>query len=69
MKTWKGKMVRRKNPEKGCIHAVGIVLTNPKETTLSFTPNAVALILVVDVIWGSEIEYFVPLDELIICKS
>ena len=68
MKNWKGKMVRRKKPENETDDIVGIVLTNPKEKSLSFTPSALALILVVDVMWGDEVEYFVPIEELIICK-
>tara|TARA_R110001592_G_scaffold27124_2_gene100799 strand:- start:3862 stop:4050 length:189 start_codon:yes stop_codon:yes gene_type:complete len=62
-------MVRRKKPEIGADDIVGIVLTNPKEKSLSFTPSALALILVVDVMWGDEVEHFVPIEELIICKS
>ena len=69
MKKWKGKIVRKKRPEKGEESIVGIVLTNPKEKSLTFTPSALALILVVDVMWGDTIEYFVPTEELIICKS
>ena len=69
MKTWKGKMVQRKNPNKGQEDDVGIVLTNPKENALQFTPKSVALILVVDVMWGDTVQQFVPIDELIICKS
>jgi len=68
MKIRKGKMVRRKHLTDG-EDIVGIVLTNPKEKSLSFTPSALALILVVDVMWGDIIEHFVPIDELIICKS
>lgn len=68
MKNWKGKMVRRKKPENETDDIVGIVLTNPKEKSLSFTPSALALILVVDVMWGDEVEHFVPIEELIICK-
>ena len=49
MKKWKGKMVRWKNPDSGQEDMVGIVLNNPKEDTLQFTPKSVALILVVDV--------------------
>jgi len=48
---------------------IGIVLNNPKEDSVKFTPNAIALILVVDVMWGDKIQQFVPIDELIICKS
>jgi len=69
MKIRKGKIVRRKKPESIETDVVGIVLTNPKEKSLSFTPSALALILVVDVMWGDIIEHFVPIDELIICKS
>ena len=69
MKNWKGKMVRWKKPEKGQEHLVGIVLNNPKEETIKFTPRSVALILVVDVMWGDTVQQFVPIDELIICKS
>jgi hypothetical protein len=69
MKIWKGKMVRWKNPEPGQENLVGIVLNNPKEDTIQFTPKAIALILVVDVMWGDTIQQLVPIDELIICKS
>ena len=69
MKTWKGKIVRRKILDQGQQDIAGIVLTNPKEKSLTFTANIRALILVVDVMWGDSIEYFVPIDELIICKS
>ena len=62
-------MVRWKRPEKGQEDMVGIVLNNPKEDSLKFTPNAIALILVVDVMWGDKVQQFVPIDELIICKS
>ena len=62
-------MVRWKRPEKGQEQMIGIVLNNPKEDALSFTPNAVALILVVDVMWGDKVQQFVPIDELLICKS
>ena len=62
-------MVRWKRPEKGQENMIGIVLNNPKEDALSFTPNAVALILVVDVMWGDKVQQFVPIDELLICKS
>lgn len=48
---------------------IGIVLNNPKENSLNFTRHAVALILVVDVMWGDEIQKLIPIDELIICKS
>ena len=68
MKIRKGKMVRRKHKIDD-EDVIGIVLTNPKEKSLSFTPSALALILVVDVMWGDVIEYFVPIDELIACKS
>jgi len=69
MKKWKGKMVRWKNPDKDQKDLVGIVLSNPKENALQFTPKAVALILVVDVMWGDTVQQFVPINELIICKS
>ena len=69
MKNWKGKIVRWKTPEKGQEDKVGIVLNNPKENALQFTPRSVALILVVDVMWGDTVQQFVPIDELIICKS
>lgn len=69
MKIRKGKMVQRKTQGLDDSEIVGIVLTNPKEKTFSFTPTALALILVVDVMWGDVIEHFVPIDELIICKS
>jgi hypothetical protein len=36
---------------------------------MSFTSKAVALTLVVDVMWGDIIEYCVSIDALIICKS
>ncbi len=62
-------MVRWKRPEKGQEDMIGIVLNNPKEDALQFTPGAVALILVVDVMWGDKVQQFVPIDELIICKS
>ena len=65
----KGKIVRWKNPEKGQENLIGIVLNNPKENALQFTPTTLALILVVDVMWGDTIQQFVPVDELIICKS
>ena len=68
MKTWKGKIVRWKNPEKGQENMVGIVLNNPKEDSLKFTPRTIALILVVDVMWGDKIQHLVPIDELIIVK-
>ena len=48
---------------------VGIVLNNPKEDAMKFTPHTIALILVVDVMWGDTLQQFVPIDELIICKS
>lgn len=69
MKNWKGKIVRWKKPEQGQENMVGIVLNNPKEDALQFTPRSVALILVVDVMWGDTLQQFVPIDELIICKS
>ena len=69
MKTWKGKIVRRKILDQGQMDIAGIALTNPKENALSFTANTRALILVIDVMWGDTIEHFVPIDELIICKS
>jgi hypothetical protein len=69
VKTWKGKIVRRKILDQGQLDIAGIALTNPKENALSFTSNARALILVIDVMWGDTIEHFVPIDELIICKS
>ena len=62
-------MVQWKNPEKGQEDNVGIVLNNPKENSLKFTPNTIALILVVDVMWGDTVQQFVPIDELLICKS
>ena len=71
MKKWKGKIVRRKNHKKDSAEEdiVGIVLTNPREHRVSFTSKAVALTLVVDVMWGDIIEYCVSIDALIICKS
>ena len=69
MKNWKGKIVRWKNPKSGQEDKVGIVLNNPRENALQFTPRSVALILVVDVMWGDTVQQFVPIDELIICKS
>ena len=69
MKKWKGKMVRWKNPSPKQEGMIGIVLNNPKEDSLQFTPRSVALILVVDVMWGDTVQQFVPIDELIICKS
>jgi len=48
---------------------IGIVLNNPKEDAIQFTPKALALILVVDVMWADKIQQFVPIDELLICKS
>ena len=69
MKKWKGKMVRWKHPKEGQENDVGIVLNNPKEDSIKFTPRSVALILVVDVMWGDTVQQFVPIDELIICKS
>ena len=62
-------MVRWKRPEKGQENMIGIVLNNPKEDSLQFTKKSVALILVVDVMWGDTVQQFVPIDELIICKS
>jgi hypothetical protein len=62
-------MVRWKRPKKGQEDMIGIALNNPKEDALSFTPTAVALILVVDVMWGDKVQQFVPIDELLICKS
>jgi len=64
MKAWKGKMVRWKNPEQGQESMIGLVLNNPKEDALQFTPRSVALILVVNVMWGDKIQNFVPIDEL-----
>jgi len=69
MKNWKGKMVQWKNPRKGEENSIGIVLNNPKENALQFSPKTIALILVVDVMWGDTVQQFVPIDELIICKS
>ena len=69
MRIWKGKIVKWKDPGKGQESLVGIVLNNPKERALNFTPKAVALIMVVDVMWGDTIQKLVPIDELIICKS
>ena len=69
MKNWKGKIVRRKSPEIGQENDIGIVLNNPKENALQVTPKNIALILVVDVVWGDTVQQFVPIDELIICKS
>ena len=69
MKNWKGKIVRWKKPDRGQEDLIGIVLTNPKEETIKFTPRSIALILVVDVMWGDNVQKFVPIDELIICKS
>jgi len=43
---------------------IGIVLNNPKEETIKFTPRSVALILVVSVMWGDKVQNFVPIDEL-----
>ncbi len=62
-------MVRWKHPEKGQENMIGIVLNNPKEDAIQFTPKALALILVVDVMWADKIQQFVPIDELLICKS
>ena len=69
MKKWKGKIVQWKNPDRGQEDMVGIVLNNPKEDALQFTKRSIALILVVDVMWGDKLQQFVPIDELIICKS
>ena len=69
MKTWKGKIVRWKNPESGQENLIGIVLNNPKEDAIRFTTKSVALVLVVDVIWGDMVQHNIPIDELIICKS
>ena len=62
-------MVKWKNPQPHQENMIGIVLNNPKENSLNFTPNTMALILVVDVMWGDSIQQFVPIEELIICKS
>ena len=70
MKNWKGKIVQWKNPvndEEASL--VGIVLTNPKEKSMNFSASAVALLLCVDVMWGDKVQHFIPIDELIICKS
>lgn len=48
---------------------VGIVLNNPKENVMQFTSRSIALMLVVDVMWGDTIQQLVPIEELIICKS
>ena len=64
MKIWKGKLVRWKNPEPGQEDLVGIVLSNPKEESIKFTPRSLALILVVSVMWGDKIQNFIPIDEL-----
>ena len=69
MRIWKGKMVKWKNPEPGRENDIGIVISNPKEDALNFTPNSVALIKVVDVMWGDTVQQLIPIDELIICKS
>ena len=66
MKTWKGKMVKWRNPEKGQEDLIGIVLNNPKEESIKFTPRSIALILVVSVMWGDKIQNFIPIDELMI---
>ena len=66
MKTWKGKMVKWRTPEKGQEDLIGIVLNNPKEESIKFTPRSIALILVVSVMWGDKIQNFIPIDELII---
>ncbi len=57
-------MVRWKKPEPGQENMIGIVLNNPKEDTIKFTPRSVALILVVSVMWGDKVQNFVPIDEL-----
>ncbi len=62
-------MVRWRYPEKDQETMVGIVLNNPKEDALKFTSKAIAPILVVDVMWDGKILQYVPIDELIICKS
>ena len=62
-------MVKWKNPDLGQEKMRGIVLNNPQEDTIKFTPRSVALILVVDVMWADKIQQLVPIDELIICKS
>ena len=64
MKIWKGKIVRWKNPEPGQEDLVGIVISNPKEESIKFTPRSLALILVVSVMWGDKIQNFIPIDEL-----
>ena len=69
MKKWKGKMVQWKNPDEGQEDLIGIVLTNPKEDALQFTNRTIGLVLCVDVMWGDTVQQFVPIDELIICKS
>ena len=64
MKTWKGKIVRWRRPEKGQESMIGIVLNNPREDTVKFSPRSVALILVVSVMWGDKVQNFIPIDEL-----
>ncbi len=43
---------------------IGIVLNNPREESIKFTPRSLALILVVNVMWGDKIQNFIPIDEL-----
>jgi len=64
MKIWKGKIVKWKKPPKGQEAVIGLVLNNPREETIKFTPRSVALILVVNVVWGDKIQNFIPIDEL-----
>ena len=64
MKIWKGKIVKWKKPEKGQENMIGLVLNNPKEDTIKFTPRSVAIILVVNVMWSDKIQNFIPIDEL-----
>ena len=64
MKIWKGKIVKWKKPEKGQENMIGLVLNNPKEDTIKFTPRSVAMILVVNVMWSDKIQNFIPIDEL-----
>ena len=59
-------MVKWRTPEKGQEDLIGIVLNNPKEESIKFTPRSIALILVVSVMWGDKIQNFIPIDELII---
>ena len=59
-------MVKWRNPEKGQEDLIGIVLNNPKEESIKFTPRSIALILVVSVMWGDKIQNFIPIDELMI---